>query len=315
MFTAIFVGKTIFAIFLKNKLNSLRMLQFFPASKINFLKPRYFCLSLSLVIVVIGMSSFFTKGVAAYSIDFKGGQVLEYKLTPAPKIEEVRKVLKDAGLGGLTIQDFKDIKGGVNIKSKEDVASKTEEVLNKNFKEVERLRIEKVGPTVGALLKKKAILAIVLSLGAILVYVFFRFKHFDFALAGVIALLHDVLIALGIAVFFGYEIDLLMITALLTIAGYSINDTIVIYDRIREIAPRLHKLSLAEIYNQALNNTFSRTIITSLTVFLVTFSMYLLGGEALKGFSFVLLIGFIAGVYSTIYIASALVIIFRRAKV
>jgi SecD/SecF fusion protein len=315
MFTAIFIGKTIFALFLKRRLTNFRMLQFFPASKINFLKPRYICLALSIIIIAIGMKSFFTKGNAVYSIDFKGGQVLEYKLTPVPKIEEVRKILKDAGYSGLTIQDFKDIKGGINIKSKEDIADKVEEVLKKNFKEVERLRIEKVGPTIGAVLKKKAIWAILFSLVGILAYVFFRFKHFDFALAGVIALLHDVLIALGFATLFGYEVDLLIITALLTIAGYSINDTIVIYDRIREIAPRLHKLSLAEIYNQALNNTFSRTIITSFTVFLVTLSMYLLGGEALKGFSFVLLVGFIAGVYSTIYIASALVIIFRRAKV
>lgn len=315
MFTAIFVGKTVFAFFLKQRMTSLRMLQFFPASKINFLRPRYICLTLSILVITVGMYNFFTKGSTVYSIDFKGGQVLEYKLTPAPTIEEVRKILKDAGLSGLTIQDFKDIQGAINIKSKEDVADKVEEVLKKNFKEVERLRVEKVGPTVGALLKKKAIWAVVLSLAGILIYVFFRFKHFDFALAGVIALLHDVLIALGFTVFFGYEVDLLIITALLTIAGYSINDTIVIYDRIREIAPRLHKLSLAEIYNQALNNTFSRTIITSFTVFLVTLSMYLLGGEALKGFSFVLLVGFIAGVYSTIYVASALVIIFRRAKV
>ncbi|MDP2923052.1 MAG: protein translocase subunit SecD [Candidatus Omnitrophota bacterium] len=315
MFTAIFIGKLMFSLFLKWGLKDLRMLQFFPASKINFLKPRYACLLLSLIVIVVGMYSFFTKGDAVYSIDFKGGQVLEYKLTPAPQMEEVRKILRDSGLGGVAIQDFKDIKGGINIKSKEDIADKVEEVLKKNFKEVERLRVEKVGPSIGALLKTKALWAIVLSLVGILIYVFIRFKHFDFALAGVIALLHDVLIALGFAVMFGYEIDLLIVTALLTIAGYSINDTIVIYDRIREIAPRLHKLSLADIYNQALNNTFSRTIITSLTVFLVTLSMYLLGGEALRGFSFVLLVGFIAGVYSTIYIASALVIIFRRAKV
>jgi SecD/SecF fusion protein len=314
MFTAIFVGKTIFALFLNWKLKNLRMLQFFPSSNIDFLKPRYVCLALSLTLIIIGMASFYSRKAEVYSIDFKGGQVLEYKLTPAPQIEEVRKVLKDAGLEGLVIQDFKDIKGGINIKSKEDVADKVEEALNKNFKEVERLSVTQVGPTVGALLKKKAVLAVLLSLLGILAYVFIRFKHFDFALAGVIALLHDVLIALGFIALFGYEVDLLIITALLTIAGYSINDTIVIYDRIREIAPRLGKSSLAQILNKALNNTFSRTIITSLTVFLVTLSLYLLGGEAIKGFSFALLVGFIAGVYSTIYIASALVLLFRRAR-
>jgi SecD/SecF fusion protein len=314
MFTAIFVGKTIFAFLLKNNLKKMPMLQFFPASKIDFLKPRYICISLSTVLIAVSMYGFFSKGDAVYSIDFKGGQILEYKLTPPPAIEDVRRVLKDAGLSGLTIQDFKDVDGGINIKSKEDVADKVEETLKKNYKEVERLRVDKVGPTVGALLKKKALWAISLSLIGILIYVFVRFKHFDFALAGVIALLHDVLIALGFSAMFGYEVDLLIVTALLTIAGYSINDTIVIYDRIREIAPRMHKASLYQILNQALNNTFSRTIITSLTVFFVTLAMYLLGGEALKGFSFVLLIGFISGVYSTIYIASALVLVFRGAK-
>jgi preprotein translocase SecF subunit len=260
------------------------------------------------------MYGFLSKGEAVYSIDFKGGQVLEYKLTPAPAIEDVRKILLDAGFSGLTIQDFKDVKGGINIKSKEDIADKAEEVLKKNYKEVVRLRVDKVGPTVGALLKKKALWAIALSLLGILAYVFIRFKHFDFALAGVIALLHDVLIALGFCALFGYEVDLLIVTALLTIAGYSINDTIVICDRIREIAPRMHKASIYQILNQALNNTFSRTIITSLTVFFVTLAMYLLGGQALKGFSFVLLVGFISGVYSTIYVASALVLVFRGAK-
>jgi len=314
MFTAIFVGKTIFAVLLKNNMKKMPMFQFFPASKIDFLKPRYLCIAFSSILIIVSMYAFFSKGEAAFSIDFKGGQILEYKLSPAPSIEDVRKQLKDAGLSGLTIQDFKDMKGGINIKSKEDVANKVEEVLKKNYKEVERLRVDKVGPTVGALLKTKALWAIALSLIGILAYVFIRFKHFDFALAGVVALLHDVLIALGFAAFFGYEIDLLIVTALLTIAGYSINDTIVIYDRIREIAPRMHKASIYQILNQALNNTFSRTIITSLTVFFVTLAMYLLGGEALRGFSFVLLVGFISGVYSTIYIASALVLVFRGAK-
>jgi SecD/SecF fusion protein len=314
MFTAIFVGKTAFAFLLKNNLQNLRMLQFFPASKIDFLKPRYICLAISIVAIGATMFNFVSKGQAVYSIDFKGGQVLEYKLTPAPSIEEVRKILNDAGLTGLIIQDFNDVKGGINIKSKEDVADSVEAALKKNYKEVERLKVDKVGPSVGEMLKKKALLAIILSLAGILIYVFLRFKHFDFAMAGVIALLHDVLIALGFAVWFGYEVDLLMVTALLTIAGFSINDTIVIYDRIREIAPRMHKSSLADVLNHALNGTFSRTIITSLTVFFVTLGMYLLGGEALKGFSFVLLVGFISGVYSTIYIASALVMVFRGVK-
>lgn len=315
MFTAIYVGKTIFALLLKRRLERFPMLQLFPSSKLNFLKPRFFCLFISLVLIAVGMSHFFSRRDTIYGIDFKGGQVMEYKLTPAVPIESVRATLREKGFPDLVIQDFNDIAGGIIIKSKSDVVDTIEPVLKDVFKNVERLKTTKVGPTVGALLKKKAFSAVFLSLVGILAYVFFRFKHFDFALAGVIALFHDCLIALGFVALFAYEVDLLIITALLTIAGYSINDTIVIYDRIREIAPRLTKASLPEIINSALNSTFSRTIITSFATLLVVVAMHLLGGEALRGFSFALLVGFIAGVYSTIYIASALVILFRRARV
>jgi len=148
-----------------------------------------------------------------------------------------------------------------------------------------------------------------------LVYVAFRFKHFDFALAAVIALFHDVIISLGFLSFSGMEVNLLTVTALLTIAGYSINDTIVIYDRIREISPQMRKAPLKDIINSAINSTLSRTIITSLTTLMVVASIYFLGGEALRGFSFVLLVGIIAGTYSSIYIASPLVLLFRRSRV
>ncbi|MBU2103323.1 MAG: protein translocase subunit SecF, partial [Candidatus Omnitrophica bacterium] len=126
---------------------------------------------------------------------------------------------------------------------------------------------------------------------------------------------HDIVISISFISFFGYEIDLLTITALLTIAGYSINDTIIIYDRIREISPKMHKSSLAEIINKATNETFSRTIITSFTVIITVVAIYLLGGEALKGFSFTLLVGFISGIYSTVYIAAPMVLFFRKSRV
>jgi preprotein translocase subunit SecF len=185
-------------------------------------------------------------------------------------------------------------------------------ILDKNFPYYHILRIEKVGPVVGRLLKRKALLAIFFAIVGILIYVTLRFKHFDFALSAVVALFHDILIAFGFLLFFSYQIDLLIVTALLTIAGYSINDTIVVYDRIREISPRLHRKKLPEIINQAINQTLSRTIITSLTTILVVLSLYFLGSQNLKGFSFALLIGFISGTYSSIYIASPLVILLRH---
>ena len=172
-----------------------------------------------------------------------------------------------------------------------------------------------IGPTVGKILRQKAYLAIVFSLLGILVYVGFRFRHFDFALAAVIALLHDVIIGLSFLCFAGFEVTLLTITALLTIAGYSINDTIVIYDRIREISPRMRKASLKDIINAAVNGTLSRTVITSLTTLMVVISIFVLGGEALHGFSFALLVGVIAGTYSSIYIAAPLVLLLRKSRV
>ena len=314
-FTAVFVGKTIFSFLLGINLKSFRMLKILSAPNINFVKLRTICLILSVIVISIGMFNFFSKSEAMYGVDFQGGQILEYKLTPAADVEEVRASLRNGGLDGLTIQEFTDIDGGVIVKSKDDVSTQVEEVLGKDFEKVDSLRVTTVGPAVGKILKKKAYLAILLSLVGILLYVGFRFHHFDFATAAVIALFHDVLISLGFLSLAGFEVNLLTVTALLTIAGYSINDTIVVYDRIREISPKFHKLSLAEIINKAINSTLSRTIITSVTTIMVVVAIYILGGEALRGFSFTLLVGFIAGTYSSIYIASPLVLLFRKTRV
>ena len=314
-FTAVFVGKTIFSFLLGINLKSFRMLKILSAPNINFVKLRTICLILSVIVISVGMFNFFSKSEAMYGVDFQGGQILEYKLTPAADVEEVRASLRNGGLDGLTIQEFTDIDGGVIVKSKDDVSTQVEEVLGKDFEKVDSLRVTTVGPAVGKILKKKAYLAILLSLIGILLYVGFRFHHFDFATAAVIALFHDVLISLGFLSLAGFEVNLLTVTALLTIAGYSINDTIVVYDRIREISPKFHKLSLAEIINKAINSTLSRTIITSVTTIMVVVAIYILGGEALRGFSFTLLVGFIAGTYSSIYIASPLVLLFRKTRV
>ncbi len=313
IFTSVFVGRTIFSLLLDRGLKKLPMLSIIGSPKINFVKLRGVCSIASLIAVFVGMFYFYSNQDKVYGIDFEGGQVLEYKITPPADIEEVRQKLKVKGFTDLTIQEFSDISGGVIIKSKDDIGYDLDKVLRASFQEVEELKVTTIGPTVGKILRKKAYLAIALSLLGILIYVAFRFKHFDFALAAVIALFHDVLITLGLLCFVGFKVNLLVVTALLTIAGYSINDTIVIYDRIREIGPRLKKTSLGEIINIAINNTLSRTIITSLTTLMVVVSIYVLGGEALKGFSFALLVGIIAGTYSSVYIASPLVLLFRKA--
>jgi len=314
MFTAIFVGRTVLVAFVNLGLKNFVMLHVLRAPKINFVKARNFCFILSLLVIIVGGVSFESRIDTIFGIDFKGGQLLEYKLTPVTSIDKVRSLLEAGGISGITLQDFRDIEGGVIIKSREDITDKAENILGQHFQEVERLNITTIGPAVGNILKKKALLAVLLSLLGILIYVTFRFKHFDFAFAALCALIHDIAIAVGFISLFGYQITLLTITALLTIAGYSINDTIVVYDRIREISPRMHKASLKEIVNTAINQTFSRTVITSLTTIFVVVCIFVLGGEALRGFSFTLLVGFIAGTYSSIYIASPLVLLFRRAR-
>ena len=178
----------------------------------------------------------------------------------------------------------------------------------------EILRIEKVGPIVGKALRKAAILAIIFALSGILIYVGFRFHHFDFATAGVVALLHDVVITLGILVLLGRQIDLLVVTALLTIAGYSINDTIIIYDRIRENTSKMQKKNLPDIINLSINQTLGRTILTTVTTLMVVISLYVLGGKVLNTFALCLIIGFVAGTYSTIFIASPLVLAWQKRK-
>ncbi|MDD5441427.1 MAG: protein translocase subunit SecD [Candidatus Omnitrophica bacterium] len=314
IFTAVFVGRTLFAFLLNMHISKMTMLKLLPNSNINFVRLRDICVTISLITICVGMFNFYKSEDQMYGVDFVGGQILEYKITPVTPIEDIRKTFSDSGITDVFIQEFKDIEGGVIVKSKGDISQDTENILDAAYEKVERLKVTTVGPTVGNALKLKALLAIALSLLGILLYVGFRFHHFDFAFAAILALFHDVVITLGVLSFAGYEINLLTVTALLTIAGYSINDTIVIYDRIRELTPRMQGSSLKEVINTAINSTLSRTVITSLTTIMVVFVMYLIGGEALQGFVFTLLVGFIVGTYSSIYIASPVVLLFNRRK-
>lgn len=314
IFTAVFIGRMIFTILLNKGVKQFRMLKLLAAPRINFVALKNMCIMFSLVLIAIGMGSFSVKGDSIFGIDFKGGQVLEYQIMPPVSIQKVRDTLQGEDFKDIVLQEFKDVKGGIIVESKGDITEKIETTLRANFDTVNRLGVNTIGPSVGVILRKKAFLAVLLSLVGILVYVAFRFKHFDFALAAVIAIFHDVLISIGFIALFGYEITLLTITALLTIAGYSVNDTIVIYDRIRELTPKMFKRPFREVINTAINQTLSRTIITSFTTILVVICMFVLGGQALKGFSFALLVGFLAGTYSSVYIASPLVLLFRKSR-
>ncbi|PIP20289.1 MAG: protein translocase subunit SecDF [Candidatus Omnitrophica bacterium CG23_combo_of_CG06-09_8_20_14_all_40_11] len=311
MFTAIVVTRTIFEILLNfGWLKSLPMLSLIRETKLDFIGKRLFFYALSLTVIIAGLFFFFKKGEKAYGIDFAGGQLQEYSFKTPPNIDVVRKVIKELNLGDASIQQFQDNPKAILIRTAEDKSELLTTKLKEVFPEqdIQILRIEHVGAVAGKHLKGKAISALIWSLIGILVYVAFRFKHFNFAVAGVIALIHDVLVALGFLAMTGRQIDLLSITAFLTIAGYSINDTIVIYDRVRENSRLLRKQTLYELINLSVNQTLGRTLLTSTVTLLTVLAILFYGGEVLSNFAFALLVGFISGVYSTVYIASPLVL-------
>ncbi|MDD4953343.1 MAG: protein translocase subunit SecD [Candidatus Omnitrophica bacterium] len=318
MFTAIVVTRTIFEILLGLGIlkNSLPMMRLIKETKIDFIGKRKIFYAISLIVIITGLFFYFKKGKDAYGIDFAGGQLQEYSFKDPANIDKVRQTLKELNLSDAIIQQYKDNPRVVLIRTLEDKSKELTEKLKSTFadQDIQILRIERVGPIAGKHLQDKAIYALLWSMIGILVYVAIRFKHFNFAIAGVIALFHDVLVTLGALAMTGRQIDLLSITAFLTIAGYSINDTIVIYDRVRENNRLYRKLSLKELINLSVNQTLSRTILTSGVTLLVVLAIFLYGGEVLGNFAFALLVGFIAGVYSTVFIASPLVLAWSGSR-
>ena len=317
MFTAIFVTRTIFEALLSNRnFKNLPMLKMMGETKLDFIGKRKIFYALSCILIAVGIWSFFSKGKEAYGIDFSGGKIQEFSFTQPVSLDRMRRVLKDAGIAEASIQQFKEDPKIVLIRTSADSSEALADKLKEGFKDnpFNILRVEMVGPVVGKELSKKAVWALVLSLLGILAYVAFRFKHFNFAIAGVIALFHVILVTVGVLALTGKQIDLLIVTALLTIAGFSINDTIVIYDRVRENMRALRKLSLAEIINLSVNQMLSRTILTSGVTLFVVIALFFRGGEVLHNFAFTLLVGFVSGVYSTVYIASPLVLAWSHRK-
>ncbi|MEW5758128.1 MAG: protein translocase subunit SecD [Candidatus Omnitrophota bacterium] len=314
IFTAVFVTRAIMEFLIDAKiLKSLPMIQFFPKTNVDFVSKRKFFYALSAIIIILGLVSFMHRQKDIYGLDFSGGEIQEYVFDKEIPLDKIRSNLKSIGLSDASLQSVENNPKQIIIRTTTDTSEPIQAMFKKDFPDnsFQILRIEEVGPVVGKALQKKANLALIWALIGILAYVGFRFKHWDFGIAGVIALFHDVLITLGAVSLFGRQIDLLVVTAFLTIAGYSINDTIVIYDRIRELS-RGSKLPLAQIINLALNQTLGRTILTSFTVIMVVLVLFFYGGSALNTFAFCLLVGFISGIYSTVYIASPLVLAWQK---
>ncbi len=255
-----------------------------------------------------------------YGIDFHGGVRLQYRFSHEVNEAEVRKSVDSLGLSGFSVQKIgkpEEYRLLVNIgqdTNTEFAGKKITEALQKDIDPQASLDQEiSVGPKAGSELRKKAILAVIVSWLLILIYIGFRFD-FYFAPGAIIALIHDVLIALGAFALTGREISLTVIAAFLTIVGYSINDTIVIYDRIRENIPEMTKLSLRELINLSINETFSRTIITSLTVFIVVVILFLFGEGDIQNFGFAMMFGTISGAYSTVFVATPCYIFLKESK-
>lgn len=301
-------------------------MKFFGNTNIDFTGKRRVAFSISGIIIVIGIIAMIINGGMKYSIDFTGGLAMELDLTPINNqgevldIQDIRNTLSDAGITGTEIQDIKGSseRNLILLKTKEinetgeKIGDKIIEIIkdkypnNVNPEELIRLQ-EEIGPKIGEELKGKAVLAIFWALLGIILYIWWRFE-FTFGLAAVVALFHDVLITIGLFAIFGKEISLPVVAALLTIVGYSLNDTIVVFDRIREDLKLYKKDSYGSVINNSINETLSRTIITSVTTFVVVLSLYLFGGTVINDFAFALLIGVVIGTYSSIFIASPILV-------
>ncbi len=279
--------------------------------KHNFNFVDYFkkCNFLSIVLVVISLVFIIFKGLN-YGIDFKGGTLIEIRLANQDtKVLDIRESLKKLNLGDVNVKNFGEesdflIKIEKKINNNDALITKIKTTLNQDLnEEVNYRRVESVGPKVSAELLKSGVISIGLALLMMLFYIWFRFE-WQFSLGSIIALFHDVVITLGIFSLLSIEINLSIVAAVLTIVGYSMNDTVVIYDRIRENLSKYNKLEIDQVSNLSVNETLSRTLITSVTTLLALFSIFILGGEILKGFSFAMILGVIIGTYSSIFVAS-----------
>tara|TARA_B100000886_G_scaffold130699_1_gene88108 strand:+ start:870 stop:1772 length:903 start_codon:yes stop_codon:yes gene_type:complete len=251
-----------------------------------------------------------------YGIDFKGGTLIELRTDTSVDAASIRNSLNSMSLGDVNVKNFgKDGDFLIKVEQKNINNSSLIPSIKKNLAnnlnaDIDFRRVENVGPKVSSELLESSVIAISLALAAMLFYIWVRFE-WQFSVGSIIALFHDVIITLGIFSALSLEINLSIIAAVLTIVGYSMNDTVVIYDRIRENLLKYTKISISDVSNLSINETFSRTIITSATTLLALFSIYILGGEILKGFSFAMILGVIIGTYSSIFVASPILKFFK----
>lgn len=287
-------------------------MQFFTKTHIDFVSRRRKAFLVSALVIAAGLISLAVKGGPDLSIDFEGGVLIQLRFAKPIRTETLRSALDQAGYGKSEIQMFAT-RNEVLVRAAHVEAADASEAIKSAIttsladNPFEVRREELVGPKIGQELGKKAILAIVFAMCAILVYLGWRFQ-FRFAVAAVAALFHDVLVTLGLFSLTGREISLAVIAAFLTIVGYSLNDTIVVFDRIREDLRKYHRESYNGVINASINETLNRTLMTSLTTLIVVLFLFFMGGEVLRDFSFALLVGVLVGTYSSIFVASPILV-------
>lgn len=286
---------------------------------IDFLKRKGLFIGVSIVLILIGLVSLFLRGGPNFGLDFVGGLLVEVRFEKTATPAQIKEALAGKDLGSALVQNAwefgkeaghdyivrLDLKAG----SPEEMSKEVREALEAHFssEKPQVRRVEMVGPKVGRELREKGTWAMVFALLAIMIYLAWRFE-FKYSLGAIAALVHDVLITLGAFSVTDKEIDLPIIAAFLTIIGYSVNDTIVIFDRVRENLRKYRRKDLAQIINQSVNETLSRTLLTAGTVFMADLALFLFGGGVIHNFAFALLVGIVAGTYSTVFIASPVAI-------
>ena len=306
-------------------------MQIIKDSKIDFMNKSRFTILLSGALILAGIFSLIINNGPKLSIDFKGGTLIAVQYTKPININDLRSQLKNVNINGqsfdFSTSEIKHFGDNSNVSVRIANLENEPEKFSQNFIDILKdiypdalpenkddfiLSIDKVSPKVGSELSGKAIMAIIYAITLILIYISFRFE-FTYAIGAIAAIAHDVIITLGVFSILGYEISLSIIAAFLTIVGYSLNDTIVVFDRIRENMKALKRESVVSIVNKSINESLSRTVVTSLTTLFVVLTLYFFGGEVIHYFSFALIIGVLVGTYSSIFVAS-LIVVYMQPK-
>ncbi len=317
LFTALIVGRNALEWFVeRGRIKRISMLHLISPKHINFLGKGFIACMCSLALIIAGATAFYMRGEKNFGVDFRGGDLATFSAPHKVEIAKVRDALRPIGLADASIQQSpQNNKSYITVRSPLNTSDKVEKQILQKLPN-EGLKVEgseRVGALVGGELARSSLIALGLGILGILIYVTFRFE-LSFAVGAIVALLHDVLITVGMFALLGRELTLTMVGAVLTIAGYSINDTIVVYDRIREGLASGRKGSIEQIMNESVNQTLSRTILTSTTTLIPILCLFFLGGSVLNDFALAIIIGVIVGTYSSVFIASPIVLWWTKAR-